>query len=130
MDVYLFPQKGDRQPHRFPHHRIKTLSYGLNTIVCRLRVSASEILFGMTDINQALGRVLARYRAIAKISQEELADRAGIHRTYVSQIERGLKSPTLSVLLKIYNVYRSCPKTEHCHLRKPFQLQKALQFLL
>ncbi|MGB8685926.1 MAG: helix-turn-helix transcriptional regulator [Microcoleus sp.] len=55
----------------------------------------------MTDINQALGRVLARYRAIAKISQEELADRAGIHRTYVSQIERGLKSPTLSVLLKI-----------------------------
>lgn len=101
VDVYSCPQKGDRQPHRFPHHRIKTLSYGLNTIVCRLRVSASEILFGMTDINQALGRVLARYRAIAKISQEELADRAGIHRTYVSQIERGLKSPTLSVLLKI-----------------------------
>ncbi len=55
----------------------------------------------MTDINKALGRVLARYRAIAKISQEELADRAEIHRTYVSQIERGLKSPTLSVLLKI-----------------------------
>ncbi len=74
---------------------------GLNTIVCRLRVSSSEILFGMTDINKALGRVLARYRAIAKISQEELADRAEIHRTYVSQIERGLKSPTLSVLLKI-----------------------------
>lgn len=55
----------------------------------------------MTDINKALGRVLAKYRAIAKISQEELADRAGIHRTYVSQIDRGLKSPTLSVLLKI-----------------------------
>ncbi len=55
----------------------------------------------MTDINKALGRVLAKYRVIAKISQEELADRAGIHRTYVSQIERGLKSPTLSVLLKI-----------------------------
>lgn len=55
----------------------------------------------MTDINKALGKVLARYRAIAKISQEELADRAEIHRTYVSQIERGLKSPTLSVLLKI-----------------------------
>jgi len=55
----------------------------------------------MTDINKALGRVLAKYRTIEKISQEELADRAGIHRTYVSQIERGLKSPTLSVLFQI-----------------------------
>lgn len=55
----------------------------------------------MTDINKALGRVLVKYRTIEKISQEELADRAGIHRTYVSQIERGLKSPTLSVLFEI-----------------------------
>ncbi|MBD1922998.1 helix-turn-helix transcriptional regulator [Microcoleus sp. FACHB-831] len=55
----------------------------------------------MRDINKALGKVLARYRFTAKISQEELADRAGIHRTYVSQIERGLKSPTLTVLFDI-----------------------------
>ncbi|MFY7804637.1 MAG: helix-turn-helix domain-containing protein [Limnoraphis robusta] len=55
----------------------------------------------MANINEALGQVLVKYRAIAKISQEELADRAGIHRTYVSQIERGLKSPTLSVLFQI-----------------------------
>ncbi len=65
----------------------------------------------MTDINQALGRVLTNYRKIAQISQEELAERAGIHRTYVSQIERGLKSPTLSVLFKIsksLNTTASC----------------------
>lgn len=55
----------------------------------------------MEDINKSLGKVLAKYRTIAKISQEELADRAGIHRTYVSQIERGLKSPTLSILFEI-----------------------------
>lgn len=55
----------------------------------------------MTDINKALGQVLIKCRTLAKISQEELADRAGIHRTYVSQIERGLKSPTLSVLFQI-----------------------------
>ncbi|AMW27295.1 helix-turn-helix domain-containing protein [Arthrospira platensis] len=55
----------------------------------------------MTEINKALGQVLIKYRTLAKISQEELADRAGIHRTYVSQIERGLKSPTLSVLFRI-----------------------------
>ena len=55
----------------------------------------------MTDINKALSQVLIKYRTLTKISQEELADRAGIHRTYVSQIERGLKSPTLSVLFQI-----------------------------
>jgi transcriptional regulator with XRE-family HTH domain len=55
----------------------------------------------MTEINKALGQVLIKYRTLRKISQEELADRAGIHRTYVSQIERGLKSPTLSVLFQI-----------------------------
>jgi transcriptional regulator with XRE-family HTH domain len=55
----------------------------------------------MTNMNKALGQVLIKYRTLAKISQEELADRAGIHRTYVSQIERGLKSPTLSVLFQI-----------------------------
>jgi transcriptional regulator with XRE-family HTH domain len=55
----------------------------------------------MADINQALGKVVVKHRTVARISQEELADRAGIHRTYVSQIERGLKSPTLSVLFEI-----------------------------
>lgn len=55
----------------------------------------------MTDINKVIGRVLLRYRTKAKLSQEELAYKAGIHRTYVSQIERGLKSPTLSVLFEI-----------------------------
>ena len=32
------------------------------------------------------------------VSQEELADRCGLHRTYVSQLERGLKSPSLNTL--------------------------------
>lgn len=35
------------------------------------------------------------------ISQEELGFRAELHRTYVSQLERGLKSPSLRVILKI-----------------------------
>lgn len=35
------------------------------------------------------------------ISQEELAARAGLHRTYISQVERGLKSPSLRSLSQI-----------------------------
>jgi len=35
------------------------------------------------------------------MTQEELADRAGLHFTYISQIERGLKSPSLRSLGQI-----------------------------
>ena len=38
-------------------------------------------------------------RSRAGISQEELAARAGIDRTYASQIERGIANPSLEVLV-------------------------------
>ena len=47
------------------------------------------------------GRQVSRLRGRLGISQEELGFRAGVHRTYISQIERGIKSPTLSVILKL-----------------------------
>ena len=47
------------------------------------------------------GRVISDLRREAGLSQEVLAEKAGVHRTYISQLERGLKSPTLAVLLKL-----------------------------
>ena len=54
--------------------------------------SSPEAIFGkqVTSLRERLG-----------ISQEELGFRVGVHRTYVSQIERGIKSPTLGVVLKL-----------------------------
>lgn len=49
----------------------------------------------------AFGSVLRQLRESKGLSQEELADQCSIHRTYVSQLERGLKSPTLRLLWKI-----------------------------
>lgn len=46
----------------------------------------------------AFGHRLKTLRESAGLSQEVLAERAHIHRTYVSQIERGLKSPSLRIL--------------------------------
>jgi transcriptional regulator with XRE-family HTH domain len=41
---------------------------------------------------------LREQRQAAGLSQEQLAAKAGLHRTYISQLERGIKSPTLDVL--------------------------------
>lgn len=59
----------------------------------------------MNSINQAIAKVISQLRMTQGLSQEELADAAAIHRTYVSQIERGLKSPTLAVLFSISNAF-------------------------
>lgn len=50
---------------------------------------------------QLFGEEIGRLRRTRGFSQEELGFQAGIHRTYVSQIERGIKSPTLAVILKL-----------------------------
>ena len=49
----------------------------------------------------ALGREIKKAREVLQQSQEALAFEAGIHRTYVSLIERGKKSPTLAVIVRL-----------------------------
>lgn len=48
-----------------------------------------------------LGQVVADSRRSAGYSQEALADLCGLHATYISQLERGVKSPTVRVLRAI-----------------------------
>ena len=55
----------------------------------------------MTELNQAIAQMFIQFRRAANLSQEELADLAGVHRTYISQMERALKMPTLATLFKI-----------------------------
>jgi transcriptional regulator with XRE-family HTH domain len=53
------------------------------------------------DIRQRLASNLRRLRGEHGWSQEDYADRAGIHRTYVSDIERGARNPTITVVEKL-----------------------------
>ena len=52
---------------------------------------------------------LREARGKAQISQEELAERAGLHRTYISLLERGLKSPSLDVIVLLAKGLRITP---------------------
>ena len=56
-----------------------------------------------------LGRVLAEKRREMGLSQEGLGFECGLHRTYISQIERGLKSPTVRVLFALASALKTKP---------------------
>ena len=50
------------------------------------------------DVRKRVGRNLKKYRKKKGLSQEALALECGLHRTYVSGVERGVRNPTVVVL--------------------------------
>ena len=50
------------------------------------------------DVRERIGRNVRQHRRRCGLSQEELAHRSGLDRTYVSGIERGRRNPTVLVL--------------------------------
>lgn len=55
------------------------------------------------DIKQRFGKAVRRRRRELDLSQEELAERAELHRTYLSDIERGEGNPSLEIIEKLAN---------------------------
>jgi transcriptional regulator with XRE-family HTH domain len=54
-----------------------------------------------TSILRAFGEALRAKREALNLSQEELAFRSEVHRTYISELERGIKNPSLTTLAKL-----------------------------
>jgi len=71
-----------------------------------------------------LGAILKKARADAGLSQEELAFRAGIDRTYVSQLENDKKSPTVQMLFRICEALNSSPARVIARLERRLAHQK------
>lgn len=53
------------------------------------------------ELSKAFGIVVRERRSELKLSQEELAYHAGLHRTYIGMIERGEKNISLENISKI-----------------------------
>ncbi len=53
------------------------------------------------EICKRVGANIRQLREAKDWSQEELADQAGFHRTYISGVERGIRNPTIIVLERI-----------------------------
>ena len=56
------------------------------------------------------------YSVSSELSQAALAEKADLHTTYIGQIERGEKNPTIETLLKIANALDLSPELFFTHL--------------
>jgi transcriptional regulator with XRE-family HTH domain len=56
------------------------------------------------DVRAQVGLNVRRRRMAAGLSQEELAHRARLDRTYISGVERGIRNPTVLVLQALAGV--------------------------
>ena len=53
------------------------------------------------DLIGLLGAAIRKQRTFLRLSQEQLAIRSGLHRTYVSDVERGARNPSIKTIEKI-----------------------------
>lgn len=53
------------------------------------------------DVRVLFGKIVRQKRTLKGISQEELAFSSGLHRTYISEVERGLRNVSLENIVKL-----------------------------
>ena len=56
---------------------------------------------GKIDVKKQFGAAIRLHRDKLGISQEELAGRAGLHRTYISDVERGARNVSLESIHRL-----------------------------
>ena len=57
----------------------------------------------------AFGEVLKQLRRKAKLSQDSLAEKAELERTFISFLERGERQPTLTTMIVLANALEKPP---------------------
>jgi transcriptional regulator with XRE-family HTH domain len=60
-----------------------------------------KIALTVAKLAKQFGLLIRKRRQAAGISQEALADRARLHRTYISLLERGLRMPSILVVQQL-----------------------------
>jgi len=55
----------------------------------------------MNNVKQLIGNNIRHYRKIKGFSQEELAERASLHRTYIGSVERGERNISVKNIVSV-----------------------------
>ena len=75
-------------------------------------------MLSKSEINHLFGQSLRELREVIGISQEELAFRCGLHRTYISLLERGVRTPSLDVVFRICEALDTPPEEIVAQVRR------------
>jgi len=67
----------------------------------RRRVSSADLVALHAPLLAAVGEAICAQRRARKLTQQELADRCGVQRAYLSALEHGTRNPTLITLSRI-----------------------------
>ncbi len=71
------------------------------------------------DIKKLFGFSVLRHRNKLGISQEELAARSGLHRTYIGDIERGKRNVSLENILRLATALETTPSDLLSEIKLP-----------
>ena len=74
-------------------------------MVCKRRI----ILTGPMNVLKVFGARVRYLREQRSWSQETLADYAGLHRTYISGVERGVRNPSLTIVFQLASALKVSP---------------------
>jgi transcriptional regulator with XRE-family HTH domain len=61
------------------------------------------------NLSIALSEIVKKRRLVLDLTQQELADKAGLHRTFVSRFERGLTEMSIHTLTSVAAALRTRP---------------------
>ena len=61
------------------------------------------------DMRKLVGRNVRRVRVKKDLTQEEFADRSGFSQQYISDLERGLRNPTVVTLFELAQALGTTP---------------------
>jgi two-component system, response regulator len=85
---------------------------------------------GKTDVKKQFGAAVRLRRDHLGISQEELAGRAGLHRTYISDVERGARNVSLESMHRLAGALEIPLSVLFSRLGEPLSLDTAAEPLL
>ncbi|MEC5384939.1 helix-turn-helix transcriptional regulator [Uliginosibacterium sp. H3] len=65
----------------------------------------------MSSLCIRFGSVVRQLRETHSLSQEQLAERANLNRSYIGEIERGIAMPSLATLIKLSSALEVTPSS-------------------